>query len=85
MRIYLAGLLLAIPGLLSACAEAALLVGSYEFTTRAARPAGDLGPDERIYHTDLYLPDSHVLPGFDSAPPSYEEARAQALTALATR
>lgn len=65
------------------CFRRAVVAGSYEATTRFARESGQIGPDERIWHFDLYTGDSHETLGMRAAAPSFEEARAVALEALA--
>lgn len=58
-------------------------VGSYETTTLFSREKGNIGPDERLYHVDLYCPSepnengvsswkSHYSMGFLRSLPDFE-------------
>jgi hypothetical protein len=55
---------------------ARLSLGSYDLTTQAAREAGDIGPNERIYHLDYYAGRTHATYAFFRALPSYDQVRA---------
>ncbi len=64
------------------CFTRAVSFGSYEATNTYAVETGGAGPDGRLYHGDLYEPESHKTLGFFKARPTYEMARKIALTAL---
>ena len=67
------------------CIERAVVFGSYEATTAFSRERGDIGPEERLFHTDLYSAKGHSTLGFYSKPPSYEVARDYALRVFGWR
>lgn len=62
-----------------ACFLRAVSFGSYALTNLAA---GEVGPDGRLYHSDLYEPDVHSTLGFSERRPRYITARKAALQAL---
>ncbi len=64
------------------CFTRAVSFGSYEATNAYSVEAGDTGPDGRLYHGDLYEPQSHTTLGFFKTRPTYEMARKIALGAL---
>ena len=64
------------------CERKVFSVGSYDYMTDIARQNGDLGPDERRYHLDLYEPEKHTVLEFRTSPPAYEEMREMALNLL---
>ena len=64
------------------CFTRAVSFGSYEATNAYAVEAGDAGPDGRLYHGDLYDPESHKTLSFFKTRPTYETARMVALIAL---
>jgi hypothetical protein len=64
------------------CFTRAVSFGSYEATNAYAVEAGDTGPDGRLYHGDMYAPDSHKTLGFFKTPPTYELAREVAIATL---
>ena len=58
-------------------------LGSYESTTQFSRHAGDIGPNERVYHLDGYAPNgNHYTFGFYNSEPDYDVVRNLALKAL---
>lgn len=51
-------------------------LGSYAFTNEMSRAAGDIGPDERLFHLDYYGPDGgHKTYGFYKNEPPYTLVR----------
>lgn len=64
------------------CFLRAVSFGSYASTNDYAAAAGDVGPDGRLYHSDLYEPDAHSTLGFSERRPTYKSARKEALKAL---
>lgn len=64
------------------CFRRAVSFGSYGFTNTYAQEKGDVGPDGRLYHGDLYEPGSHATLGFFKIPPTYEAARKIAISTL---
>jgi hypothetical protein len=55
-------------------------LGSYDFTTQIAREAGQIKPDERVYHLDYYRGNEHRTYGlFDVTPPTYDKTRAMVI------
>ena len=64
------------------CFRRAVSFGSYAMTNTFAVESGDAGPDGRLYHGDLYEPESHSTLGLYDARPTYEEARKIALGIL---
>ena len=47
-------------------------LGSYDDTTKFAREAKEIGPDQRLYHLDYYAPDRHSTYAFYVDEPKYE-------------
>ncbi|HSF96435.1 MAG TPA: hypothetical protein VLA52_15525 [Thermohalobaculum sp.] len=64
------------------CDRHILSVGSFGFQTEFARQRGEIGEGDRIYHLDLFGPDSHQVLEFLRDPPGYEAMRARALEVL---
>ena len=64
------------------CERKALIVGSFNYRTEMARESGEIGPQERRYHIDLFDPDKHTTLEFRTQVPRYEEMREMALNRL---
>ncbi len=64
------------------CERKVFSVGSFNFRTEMARESGEIGPEERRYHLDLFDPDQHTTLEFRSQVPRYEEMREMALNLL---
>ncbi len=64
------------------CERKALIVGSFNYLTEMARESGEIGPQDRRYHLDLYDPDKHTTLEFRAQVPRYEEMREMALNLL---
>ena len=64
------------------CFLKAIVAGSYEATTKGARNARQIGPDERMYHLDLYEGGGHATLGFSTEPYTFEQVREIALEHL---
>ncbi len=64
------------------CERKVFSVGSYDYLTEFARQSGEIGPQDRRYHLDLYDPDKHTTLEFRSQVPRYEEMREMALNLL---
>lgn len=64
------------------CFVKAVVAGSYAATTKGARNAGEIGPEDRMYHLDLYDGASHVTLGFSKVPYTFEQVRDAALRFL---
>ncbi len=57
------------------CFVRVVSLGSYEATTQISREMGDIKKTQRLYHMDLYAPNSHSTLGFFKKPLSYEAAK----------
>jgi len=64
------------------CERKALIVGAFNYITEIARENGEIGPQERRYHLDLFDPDEHITLAFRTDVPRYEEMREMALELL---
>ena len=64
------------------CERKALIVGSFNYRTEMARESGEIGPEERRYHLDLFDPEKHTTLEFRTQAPRYEEMREMALNLL---
>ncbi len=64
------------------CERKALIVGSFNYLTDMARESGEIGPQDRRYHLDLFDPDKHTTLEFRTEIPRYEEMREMALNLL---
>ncbi|HUS55157.1 MAG TPA: hypothetical protein VMY41_14290 [Thermohalobaculum sp.] len=64
------------------CERKVLLVGSFNYQTELARERGEIGPDQRRYHLDLFDPEEHHTIEFRTQVPRYEEMREMALNLL---
>jgi len=64
------------------CERKALIVGSFNYHTEMARESGEIGPEARRYHLDLFDPDKHTTLEFRTQAPRYEEMREMALNLL---
>jgi cytochrome c-type biogenesis protein CcmH/NrfG len=57
-------------------------LGSYDFTTNIARELGEIGPNERLFHLDLYRGPEHETYGMFRKEPTYEQTREMVLEVL---
>ncbi len=64
------------------CERKALIAGSFNYRTEMARESGEIGPQDRRYHIDVYDPDKHTTLEFRTEIPRYEEMREMALNLL---
>ncbi len=64
------------------CERKVFSVGSFNYITEMARESGQIGPEDRRYHLDLYDPEKHTTLEFRNAVPRYEEMREMALNLL---
>jgi hypothetical protein len=64
------------------CERKVFSVGSYDYLTEIARQNGEIGPQTRRYHLDMFEPEKRNTLEFRSEAPSYEEMREMALTLL---
>jgi hypothetical protein len=64
------------------CERKVFSVGSFTYQTELARERGEIGPDERRYHIDLFDPEEHHTLEFRTQAPGYEEMREMALNLL---
>ena len=64
------------------CERKVFSVGSYDYLTEFARQSGEIGPQDRRYHLDLYDPEKHTTLEFRTEVPRYEEMREMALNLL---
>ena len=59
-------------------------LGSYDATTEFASATGSVGPDERVFHLDGYVPNgNHYTYAFFNSMPKYEVIKEMALKACA--
>lgn len=64
------------------CERKVFLVGAFNYQTELARQRGEIGPDERRYHLDLFDPEEHHTLEMRTEVPRYEEMREMALNLL---
>ena len=64
------------------CERKVFLVGAFNYQTELARQRGEIGPDERRYHLDLFDPEEHHTIEMRTEVPRYEEMREMALNLL---
>jgi hypothetical protein len=64
------------------CERKVFSVGSYNYLTEIARQNGEIGPQARRYHLDLYEPEKQTTLEFRTEIPRYEEMREIALNRL---
>jgi hypothetical protein len=64
------------------CERKVLSVGSYGYLNDFARERGEIGEGERVYHLDLFDPESQTTLEIRHSPPSYTEMREKALGLL---
>jgi hypothetical protein len=64
------------------CERMVFSVGSYDYLTEIARQNGEIGPQARRYHLDLFVPQKHTTLEFRTEVPGYEEMREKALELL---
>ncbi|MCH6551342.1 MAG: hypothetical protein IH804_04925, partial [Planctomycetes bacterium] len=64
------------------CERKVFSVGSYDYLTEFARQSGEIGPEARRYHLDLFDPEKHTTLEFRTEVPRYEEMREMALNLL---
>jgi hypothetical protein len=64
------------------CERKVFSVGSYDYLTEFARQSGEIGPEARRYHLDLFDPEKHTTLEFRAEVPRYEEMREMALNLL---
>jgi len=64
------------------CYVRAVVAGTYEMTTSFAREKGSIGPEDRLYHLDLYDGDSHQTLGFSKVAYTFEQVRDAAIKHL---
>jgi cytochrome c-type biogenesis protein CcmH/NrfG len=50
-------------------------LGSYDVTTDAARATGQIGPRDRMFHLDVYMPNGHETLAMFAKEPSFAETR----------
>ena len=64
------------------CERKVFSVGSYGYMSDFARQRGEIGEGERVYHLDLYTPESHNVLEVRFDRPTYAEMRERALNVL---
>ena len=64
------------------CERKVFSVGSYGYMTDFARERGEIGAGERVYHLDLYGPETHDTLEIRYDRPGYQEMRERALNLL---
>lgn len=64
------------------CERKVFSVGSYGYVNDFARQRGEIGEGERVYHLDLYEPESHTTLEMRYDRPGYAEMRERALNVL---
>ena len=64
------------------CERKVFSVGTFNYHTELARERGEIGPEERRYHLDLFDPNEHHTLEFRTSAPRYEEMREMALNLL---
>lgn len=64
------------------CERKVFSVGSYGYMTDFARERGEIGEGERVYHLDLYGPETHDTLEIRYERPGYAEMRERALNLL---
>lgn len=64
------------------CERKVFSVGSYGYMTDFARERGEIGAGERVYHLDLYGPETHDTLELRYERPGYAEMRERALNLL---